>query len=1111
MSEIKTFVFDKFFPEKEEWDYYLQRFELELTLHGTKNEADKRNLLLSKVGPDSFKLLVDYYKPNKVVDIKYEDLVATLNKHYGKTSYVLADRMQFALRSRQPNESVTQFLSVLRTLAGKCDFKDTLEEKLRDQLVIGLNNNIWQQEIIRQHQTNDAKLNEVEATALKLEQAESQSKRITLLSNTSTNTNHVRQKHRFNKQDSLKRSETKYSVTRKENKRYNNTEDSKKLKHCLFCGNKRHQRLSDCPANGKKCNACGKLNHFAKVCISSGRVPKNDTRCIQEEEAQSEDSNSSTNTSSIRQTGISTAKKVLVPVKLNNQTIDMLYDPGAAFSVIGKNIWQQIGAPALKKSRNLVAYTDIEIKTLGTAKINVHAFRKHKLLTVFVVEKNDIPLFGLDWCIHFDLSMPPGAKICQTTSNETVTITKQETNDIELLLTKYKELFNGSLGSIRGHSVKIYVDPNATPKVFRPRPVPIALQEQVDAELKRLQTEDILEPIDFVVNVIEWATPIVIAIKSNGNVRICGDFRVTINPHVQRDDYPLPRFEDIMSKLSGGQQFTKIDLRDAYLQLSVHPESRKYLVIATHKGYFAYKRLPFGISFAPSLFQRTMDQILNGIEGTVCYLDDILITAPTRQQHLERVQQVLQRLYEAGIKTHTSKCAWLQDSTVFLGHRIDKEGLHPTNEHIKAIQDMRTPTNTSELRSFLGSITYYGKFIPNLQVNCSPLHRLLKKDMKWNWTQEDEQIFTSLKTRLTSTDTLVHYDSNKEVYLATDASEKGLGSVLFHKHGDNTLRPIAYASRTLNEVEQRYATIDKEALAIIYGVTKFHQYLYGRHFTLLTDHKPLERIFGENRNTPKIASNRLLRWAMVLNSYNYTIQYQSGKNNAPADVLSRLPLGDTNLTENEKVGLPERGHLLNLRLHQLPITKRNLKDQTMADKTLNQIIRFVRTSWPDKNQLPPELIHYFEKREELSVEENILLWKGRLCIPASLQKQALQMLHDGHPGICAMQSMARFHIYWPKIDKDIMEFSQQCTSCQESKQTATQAPLYPWYAPPEPWSRVHIDFAGPFENKMFLIAIDAFTRWLEVIPMNSTNSKKNNRRAKKHIFKNGNTKICSFG
>ncbi|XP_071053613.1 uncharacterized protein [Onthophagus taurus] len=189
---------------------------------------------------------------------------------------------------------------------------------------------------------------------------------------------------------------------------------------------------------------------------------------------------------------------------------------------------------------------------------------------------------------------------------------------------------------------------------------------------------------------------------------------------------------------------------------------------------------------------------------------------------------------------------------------------------------------------------------------------------------------------------------------------------------DRKLRPIAYALRKFTDVEKRYATIDKEALAIIFAVTTFHQYIYGRKFSIFTDHRPLERIFGENRQTPKIASNRLLRWAIILNSYDYSIIYQKGKDNAPTDVLSRLPTNNDEPSEIENIGGPKRGRLLRLRLRHLAVKKRKLKDDTSKDATFEKISRFVYQHWPEKKEIPTDLHSFFEKREELSIEEGLL-------------------------------------------------------------------------------------------------------------------------------------------
>ena len=207
------------------------------------------------------------------------------------------------------------------------------------------------------------------------------------------------------------------------------------------------------------------------------------------------------------------------------------------------------------------------------------------------------------------------------------------------------------------------------------------------------------------------------------------------------------------------------------------------------------------MNFAPSLFQRT-DQLLAGLEGPVCYLDDILIMASTRGLHLQRLRQVFERLRSAGLRTQRSKCTWFQKSISFLGHVIDAEGLHPTSEHITAIREMPSPTNTSELRSFLGSITYYSRFIENLHVICVPLYRHLKKGNTFNWTNGDEELFKKLKQILTSSNTLVHYNSDLPLIVTSDASAKGAGCVLFHTFLDGKLKPVAYASRTFTETKQ---------------------------------------------------------------------------------------------------------------------------------------------------------------------------------------------------------------------------------------------------------------------------------------------------------------------
>ena len=230
----------------------------------------------------------------------------------------------------------------------------------------------------------------------------------------------------------------------------------------------------------------------------------------------------------------------------------------------------------------------------------------------------------------------------------------------------------------------------------------------------------------------DWATPIVVVRKPGGKVRICGDFKVTVNPLLKNDVYPLPLPEELVHKLNGGTQFTKLDLADAYLQIRLDENSKQLVVLNTHQGLYRYKRMPFGLSCAPAIFQRIIEQTLADIPGVACYLDDIIVTGKTEKEHLTNLQKTLDRLKESGLRLRKSKCSFLQTSVVYLGHIIDKDGVRPQTDKVEAIQKMPLPKDQKELRSFLGMVNYYDRFIPGLATKCACLNDLLHKDKEWH-------------------------------------------------------------------------------------------------------------------------------------------------------------------------------------------------------------------------------------------------------------------------------------------------------------------------------------------------------------------------------------------
>ena len=311
-------------------------------------------------------------------------------------------------------------------------------------------------------------------------------------------------------------------------------------------------------------------------------------------------------------------------------------------------------------------------------------------------------------------------------------------------------------------------------------------------------------------------------------------------------------------------------MSQAYQQLLLEEESKKYMIINTQRGLFRYNQLTYGVASAPGIFQRVMESLLSGIPGVVVYIDDILITGKTETDHLAALDEVLKRLEGAGLRLKKDKCVFLAPSVVYLEYKVDAQDIHPVAEKVKAIQEAPQPRNVSELKSYLGLLTYYSRFLPNLSNTLAPLYQLLKHSVHWEWTAQREKAFTeSIKLLLTS-QLLVHFDPTLKIRLACDASAYGIGAVLSHQMPDGSKKPIGFVSRILSETEKKYSQIEKEGLACVFGVRRFHAYLFGHHFTLQTDHKPLMTLFNETKEIPTQVSGRIRWWALTLAAYEYT-------------------------------------------------------------------------------------------------------------------------------------------------------------------------------------------------------------------------------------------------
>ena len=765
---------------------------------------------------------------------------------------------------------------------------------------------------------------------------------------------------------------------------------------------------------------------------------------------------------SLHRISMKTTNPLVVTVTLDERECDMEVDTGASVSIMSEERFKQLrdkGVVLSQSQAKLFTYTGEQIPVIGVANVQVKHNSQVATLPLIVTGGAGPTLLGRNWLSTLRL-------------NWSEIFTVHTSHSLQDLLETYSEVFTDELGTVRGTTATIRVDPSATPRFHKARPLPYTLKAKVEKELERLEKMGVIEPVRF----SEWAAPIVPVMKSDGTVRLCGDYKVTVNQAAQQEQYPIPKIDDLFASLAGGRRFTKLDLSHAYQQVQLDETSRQFVIINTHKGLFKYNRLPFGVSSAPSIFQRIMETLLQGIPGVCVYIDDILITGRTVKEHLEHLEEVLKRMKEAGMRLKSEKCAYLLPSVEYLGHTISEEGLKTAESKVEAITGAPAPRNVTELRSFLGLVNYYAKFLPNLSTTLTPLYTLLQKNHKWSWSSEQTKAFEEVKRLLQTSEVLVHFDDKLPLILSCDASPYGVGAVLAHRMPNGDERPISFASRTLTECERKYSQLEKEALAIIFGVKKYHQYIYGRPFNLKTDHKPLMYIFSEKKGIPAMASGRIQRWALILGAYQYTIGFQKGSDNTTADAVSRLPLP---VTRTEPPKPAEVVHLMEY-LDTSPVTSSQIRLWTDQDPVLAKIKSWILSGWPENPPIEEDVRPFLHRQRELSVEDGILLWGSRVVVPQKGKKQVLTMLHQAHPGITRMKSLARCYVWWPGIDSDLELRVKSCEACQVNQKSPPNVPLHPWVWPSRPWSRVHIDYAGPFMGKMFLLVIDAYTKWLDV-------------------------------
>ncbi|XP_055874586.1 uncharacterized protein LOC129924395 [Biomphalaria glabrata] len=450
-------------------------------------------------------------------------------------------------------------------------------------------------------------------------------------------------------------------------------------------------------------------------------------------------------------------------------------------------------------------------------------------------------------------------------------------NNIVQVIKQFQEIITDIPGKAKVKEFRIEVTSDK-PINLKPYTVPIHMRENLDKEIENMLKFDIIEESES-----PYASPVVLIKKKDSSLRLCVDYR-RLNAITRFDAEVIPDPEDLFVQVHKAKYFTKVDLTKGFWQLPIEESSRKYTAFKVPNGHFQFKYVPFGLANSPSFFNRTIRNVLQGLSNVIFYFDDILIYNDDWESHLMSVQQVMTRLRDYGLTVKPEKLELGFFKITFLGHVVGGGKMEPDPKNLERIMGLRPPTNKKEVRSILGIASYYSKFIPSFADIVFPLTQLLRKGTptRVTWSPECDLALKKIQSCLSSSPILILPNPNKPFIIQTDASDKGIACCLLQQV-DGILHPIKYLSRKLLPRERHYAIIERECLAIVWSVQRLDRYLCGTKFTIQCDHRPLSYL-----KSCKFQNNRICRWSLMLQNFNFDIVHIEGRNNFLADTLSRL-------------------------------------------------------------------------------------------------------------------------------------------------------------------------------------------------------------------------------
>ena len=1036
MAEIRLQPPDKFdFKKPDDWSRWKRRFQQFRIASALDTQSDSKQIctLLYSMGEEAEMVLASM-NISESDSKSYVKVLGKLDEYFHVRHNVIFERARFNRRDQMESESGDQYITELYYLADRCSYGSLTPEMIRDRLVVGIRNKILSE---RLQLDPELTLEKAKTMLRQKEAVHSQQQVLQEAQSGSLNLEH-------GAMDVLRSQETR---TKPLSATF--TKPKQTPRQCIKCGKGQHPWYL-CPAKDSVCHKCKRKGHFSSQCLSKTVAE------VQPDE-------SYVDTAFLDTLSHNSSETWRVKLRLCGQMLEFKIDTGAEVTAISDAAFGTLRGPKLESpKKTLYGPARTPLRVIGQLEGELSHRGKATKQPVYVVEGLKTNLLGLPAILALDLV----AKMDETVEA------------LPPIVEKYPTLFRG-LGSL-GEPYDIQIKPDAQPyALFTSRNIPLPLRSKVEQELKQMESLGIISKVD---KPTPWCAGMVVAHKKNGAIRICVDYQ-PLNRYVCREVYPLPKVDETLAQLAGAKVFSKLDANSGFWQIPLTEQSKLLTTFITPFGRYYFHKLPFGICSAPEHFQKRMSQILAGLKGVLCQMDDVLVFGNDKAEHDARLAAALDRIRDGGVTLNREKCEFEKTKLLYLGHVIDHQGIQADPGKTSAIQRLNSPNNITELRRFLGMANQMGKFSPNLAQATQPLRELLNKNHAWQWGQMQEEAFQLVKTELCKPTILAFYTPDAPTKLSTDASSHGLGAVLLQRTGDEW-KPVAYASRSMSDTEKRYAQIEKEALATVWACDKFASYIIGLKFHIETDHKPLVPLLGSKHLDT--LPPRILRFRLRLARFDYTIQHVPGKLLCTADALSRAP---GPITKADQQLEEEAERIMEVCVKHLPAGQERLRQYAVAqaaDPVCSAVMKLCLDGWPERHKIEPALKPYWKVQGELSVHNNLLLFQKRIVVPESLQHETLGKLHHGHQGIQRCRLRARNSVWWPGISQRIKEAIECCAECVKHS-TPRPEPLMPTPLPDYPWQSIAMDLFI-LNGATYVLIVDYFSRYPEVIKLRSTSS-----------------------